>query len=98
MVVGHLNCMPYAHSTYAICQINSFFNRNSVSFSFLEFSGTNPKDKKLFKVICTDACKDINIRLDAADGDLDLCARYYQIVLYTISSFLPSVYFLFNFH
>ena len=66
-----------------------------MSFSFLEFSGTNVKDKKLFKVICTDACKDIKIRLDAADGDPDLCARYYQIRLFCI--IFPSVYLLFSF-
>ena len=44
-------------------------------FSFSEFSGTNVTANKLFKVTCTDACKDIKIRLDAADGNPDLCAR-----------------------
>ena len=82
MVVEYFNSIPYAKSIHFLIEILHLF-------SFLEFSGTNVKDKKLFKVICTDACKDIKIRLDAADGDPDLCARYYQIHLFYI--IFPSV-------
>ena len=48
---------------------------------FLAFSGTNRNSKKFFKVSCEGACKDVDIQLDATDGDPDLCVRYEKFQL-----------------
>ena len=49
---------------------------NEIFSIFLAFSGTSRNSKNFFKVSCEGACKNIDIQLDATDGDPDLCVRY----------------------